>query len=95
MAQPKLEGGISMHTNDTLHCLDEISTTDDTLQCFAKVMPFLNALYNSDVAVTLADTEKVILYKAGEKIELQGKIGVPLKEGTAVYRALSTLTTMT
>lgn len=62
--------------------------TDDTLQCFAKVLPFLNELYNSDVAVTLADLEKVILYKSGEKIELKGKMGVPLVEGTAVYRAI-------
>lgn len=62
--------------------------TDDTLQCFAKVLPFLNELYSSDVAVTLADLEKVILYKSGEKLELKGKIGVPLVEGTAVYRAV-------
>lgn len=62
--------------------------SDDTLQCFAKVLPFLNELYNSDVAVTLADLEKVILYKSGEKIELKGKMGVPLVEGTAVYRAV-------
>lgn len=76
-----------MPTEDARQC-SEGMPTDGTLQCFAKVMPFLNELYHSDVAVTLADLEKVILYKAGEKIELQGKIGVPLKEGTAVYRAI-------
>ncbi|QJW45242.1 chemotaxis protein [bacterium BFN5] len=64
--------------------------TDDTLRCFAKVLPFLNELYNSDVAVTLADLEKVFLYKPGEKIELMGKKSLPqpLVEGTAVYRAV-------
>ncbi|HEY3426981.1 MAG TPA: methyl-accepting chemotaxis protein [Negativicutes bacterium] len=62
--------------------------TDDMLNCFAKVMPYLNELYNSDVAVTLADLEKTILYKPGKKIELKGKVGLPLVEGTAVYKAV-------
>ncbi len=66
--------------------------TDDTLQCFAKVLPFLNELYNSDVAVTLADLEKIVLYQSGEKIELKarsaGSQPEPLVEGTAVYRAI-------
>ena len=62
--------------------------TDDMLNCFAKVMPFLNQLYNNDVAVTLADLEKVIVYKPGERIELKGKVGLPIVEGTAIYRAV-------
>jgi len=64
--------------------------TDDTLRCFAKVLPFLNELYSSDVAVTLADLENVFLYKPGEKLELMGKKSLPqpLVEGTAVYRAI-------
>ncbi len=64
--------------------------TDDTLHCFAKVLPFLNELYNSDVAVTLADLENVILYKPGEKFALFGKkdLPQPIVEGTAVYRAV-------
>jgi len=66
--------------------------TDDTLQCFAKVLPFLNELYSSDVAVTLADLEKIIFYKSGEKIELKAKSAgsqpEPIVEGTAIYRAI-------
>jgi len=78
-----------MHTDDTLQCSEKMPA-DDTLRCFAKVLPFLNELYNSDVAVTLADLEKVFLYKPGEKIELMGKKGLPqpLVKGTAVYRAV-------
>ena len=62
--------------------------TDDMLKCFEKVMPFLNQLYNSDVAVTVADLEKVILYKSGNKTELKGKVGLPLVEGAAIYKAV-------
>lgn len=80
-----------MYTDDTLQCSEKMPA-DDTLRCFAKVLPFLNELYNSDVAVTLADLEKIILYKSGEKIELKGKSAgsqpEPLVKGTAIYRAI-------
>lgn len=66
--------------------------TDDTLKCFEKVMPLLNDLYSSDVAVTLADLETIIFYKSGEKIELKGRGAgsqpEPLVPGTAIYRAI-------
>jgi len=64
--------------------------TDDTLQCFAKVLPSLNELCNSDVAVTLADLKNIILYKPGEKMKLKGKSVVPqpITEGTAIYKAI-------
>lgn len=79
-----------MHTDDKLPYSE--MPTDDTLRCFAKVMPFLNELYTSDVAVTLADLEKIIFYKSGEKIELKAKSAgaqpEPLVEGTAIYRAI-------
>lgn len=78
-----------MPTDDTLQCSEKMPV-DDTLRCFVKVLPLLNELYNSDVAVTLADLENVFLYKPGEKIELMGKKGLPqpLVEGTAVYKAV-------
>lgn len=78
-----------MPTDNTLQCSEKMPV-DDSLRCFVKVLPLLNELYNSDVAVTLADLENVFLYKPGEKIELMGKKGLPqpLVEGTAVYKAV-------
>lgn len=78
-----------MYTDDRLQCSEKMPA-DDTLRCFAKVLPLLNELYNGDVAVTLADLENVFLYKPGEKLELMGKkdLPQPLVEGTAVYRAV-------
>jgi hypothetical protein len=80
-----------MYTDNALQCSEKMPA-DDTLRCFAKVLPFLNELCSSDVAVTLADLEKIILYKSGEKIELKGKTAgsqpEPLVKGTAIYRAI-------
>jgi len=59
------------------------------LECFRYVLPFINDLLVTDVSVSLIDREKFLLYKPGRKLDLKVKAGDPIKQGSAVWTALT------
>lgn len=64
------------------------NSSPDLLSAFSLVLPFLNELVTSDVGVSLTDTEKYVYYKPGNELNLNVTPGMPLKPGSAVYRAI-------
>lgn len=58
------------------------------LQHFLYVMPYLNEMSSSDVVVAVTDREKYLLCKPGKTFDLKIPVGTPLKEGTAIVRAM-------
>lgn len=61
----------------------------EIIQCFFRVLPYVNELLVGDAGVTLTDTEKYLLAKPGKKLDLKINPGDPLKPGSAVYRAIN------
>jgi hypothetical protein len=61
----------------------------EIIQCFSRVLPYVNELLVGDAGVTLTDTEKYLLAKPGKKLDLKINPGDPLKPGSAVYRAIN------
>lgn len=58
------------------------------LEHFLFVMPYLNELSSADVGVAVSDREKYLLYKPGRRLDLKVTVGMPLKPGTAIVRAM-------
>lgn len=62
------------------------------IDCFVKVAPYFNKLVLGDIAVTIVDaqTQKLIAYVPGEKIDHKVKAGDPCPENTKVMEAMRT-----
>lgn len=58
------------------------------LESFLPLMPYLRELFISDTCVALTDREKYIYYQAGKSLDLKITVNLPLKMGTAVYKAI-------
>lgn len=61
---------------------------DELLTCFARVWPYIGEVLTSDVSVTLTDRDRFIFAKPGKKLDLKISAGDPLKQGSAVVRAM-------
>ena len=68
---------------------DIISDDQRILECFKTVLPYVNDLLVADVGVTLTDRENFLLYKPGCKLRLQVAAGDPIKQGSAVWTAMT------
>lgn len=62
---------------------------DKALDRFLYVAPYLPELYTDDVGIAITDREKYIYYKPAKKLDLKIVPGTPLKDGTAVVRAMT------
>jgi len=60
----------------------------DLLEAFAVAAPYIKELYPQDLVMGVVDTEKYLSYVPGETFDLGIKIGDPIKEGSAVYKAM-------
>ncbi|NPC91797.1 chemotaxis protein [Bacillus sp. WMMC1349] len=58
------------------------------LDAFVKVAPFLNQLIQDDVAISIYDTEKLIIHIPGKTLSLTANPGSPLQEGDVITDAI-------
>ena len=63
--------------------------SDNLLDCFIKVAPYINELTLSDLAVAVTDTEKYVYYQPGETLDHQVDSGTFLKENSLVMKAMN------
>ena len=63
--------------------------SDNLLDCFIKVAPYINELTLSDLAVAVTDTEKYVYYQPGETLDHQVDSGTLLKENSLVMKAMN------
>jgi hypothetical protein len=61
---------------------------ESILSHYLFMAPLLNKMVFSDVGVTVCDREKQLLYEKGKTLDLGGKFGGPIKEGSGLYRAI-------
>ncbi len=62
---------------------------DTALSRFLYVAPYLPEIYTDDVGIAITDREKYLYYKPTQKLDLKIVPGTPLKDGTAVVRAMT------
>lgn len=60
-----------------------------TLFHYVQALPCLIELCNGDVGVAVTDCEKYLLYQPSRDLDLKIAAGTPLRENTAVYRAVT------
>lgn len=60
------------------------------LDSFKAVIPYLPVLFNEDVSIGLADTEKHIVAGQSKELQLNITAGSPIPKGGAVFEALET-----
>lgn len=66
-----------------------MSESDQTiLERFRQVLPQVAEMMPNDIGVTLADREKYLLYKQAKDLDLKVEPGTPVRQGSAVYRAM-------
>ena len=66
-----------------------MSDVNPVLEKFLHVMPLLGAMFSADIGVAVTDREKYLLYKPGRQLDLPNTAGTPLKQGTAIVRAMN------
>ena len=66
-----------------------MSEVNLVLEKFLHVMPLLGAMFSADIGVAVTDREKYLLYKPGRQLDLRITAGTPLKQGTAIVRAMN------
>ncbi|SMB99173.1 Methyl-accepting chemotaxis protein (MCP) signalling domain-containing protein [Thermanaeromonas toyohensis ToBE] len=59
------------------------------LEAFVEVAPYLPGLFAGDCAISVCDTEKVLIYVPGKRIKHNVKPGDPLLPASAVGRAIT------
>ncbi|MCY8507808.1 chemotaxis protein, partial [Bacillus atrophaeus] len=68
-----------------------INTENDTqelLEAFVKVAPYLNSLIQDDITIGIYDTEKLIVNIPAKTFSLNVKAGDPLQEGDIITDAI-------
>ncbi|KAA0964992.1 chemotaxis protein [Sporosarcina sp. ANT_H38] len=65
-----------------------IHSTDDILDAFQKVAPYLNKLVQDDITIGIYDTKQLLLNIPGETFALNVKAGDPLEPGDIITNAI-------
>lgn len=60
----------------------------EILNHYLYVLPRLSAIVPADYGVTLSDTTLCLLYKPGKNLDLKAPVGQPIREGSAIKRAM-------
>lgn len=60
----------------------------DLLESFIKIAPYLHMLFNSDVYVTVTDTEKILVHEPAKSFSIGIKSGGLLREGVVARQAM-------
>ncbi|MGB9663132.1 MAG: methyl-accepting chemotaxis protein [Moorellaceae bacterium] len=68
--------------------MPSIATGRGFLEQFIAIAPFLNTLLSGDVAVTICDRQRYLLYVPGKEIDHRVKAGDPVREGSLVWEAM-------
>lgn len=59
------------------------------LGSFLEVLPVVQKAFNNGIGIAVTDTEKYLLYQPSQTLDLNISAGTPLKQGTAVARAIA------
>ena len=60
----------------------------EILNHYLYVLPKLSAIVPADYGVTLSDAATYLLYKPAKNLDLKAPVGEPIREGSAIKRAM-------
>lgn len=60
----------------------------ELLECFVKVLPYFDEIFNYDIWAGVVDTEKYIAINKSESIKLNINLGDPIKAGSGIHQAM-------
>ncbi|AZV57059.1 methyl-accepting chemotaxis protein [Clostridium sp. AWRP] len=61
---------------------------EEIINAFLKVVPVLKDMLLDDIAVSVADTTKVLYYRAGDTLDIKVNVGDKLSPGEPLYEAI-------